>query len=218
MKRFLSLLLCLCLLAGTGWSLAEDEGEYEEEYSDEELDGIGTDDEEVSEQEDEETRALDEVDESQYKVTGKVYEEKTLADFNAKSPALYRGTQLGSKGFGGLYNKKEAVKENRIDSSSSDITEDILYVGLQWMIVRRDNGKIGYVKREYMAKSTIVTLDPVNATVAGDNALVSVDGTDKSIVYIYYSGEDFSFVVFYNGYSGYKPCKKKQYKQIYKPV
>ena len=162
MKRFLSLLLCLCLLAGTGWSLAEDEGEYEEEYSDEELDGIGTDDEEVSEQEDEETRALDEVDESQYKATGKVYEEKTLADFNAKSPALYRGTQLGSKGFGGLYNKKEAVKENRIDSSSSDITEDILYVGLQWMIVRRDNGKIGYVKREYMAKSTIVTLDPVN--------------------------------------------------------
>jgi len=163
MKRLISILLCLCLMAGAGWSLAEDDGEYDgEDYAEEDLDGIGTGDEEVSDEEDKETRELDEVDESQYQVTGKVYEEKTLADFNAKSPALYRGMQLGSKGFGGLYSKKEAVKENRIDSTSSDIMEDILYVGLQWMIVRRDNGKIGYVKREYMAKNKIVTIDPVN--------------------------------------------------------
>ncbi len=156
MKRLIALLLCLIMYLSAASGFAEDgEGNIEGETA-----GIGTDEEEVSAREDQETRALDEVDESQYIVTGKVYEEKTLKDFDKKSPALYRGQQLAK--FGGLYSKKEASRENSVDYASGAVYEDILYVGLQWMIVRRDNGAIGYVKREYMAKSTIEAVDPEN--------------------------------------------------------
>ena len=155
MKRFVSLFLILTLWLGAAAGLAEEDGlEPEAETA-----GIGAE-EAVSAQEDQETRALDEVDESQYIVTGKVYEEKTLADFNRNSPALYRGMQRD--GYGGLYSQKEATRENSISYASGNVYEDILYVGLQWMIVRRDDGNIGYVKREYMAKSTIEAVDPVN--------------------------------------------------------
>lgn len=155
MKRFVSLFLILTLWLGAAAGLAEEDGlEPEAETA-----GIGAE-EAVSAREDQETRALDEVDESQYIVTGKVYEEKTLADFNRNSPALYRGMQRD--GYGGLYSQKEATRENSISYASGNVYEDILYVGLQWMIVRRDDGNIGYVKREYMAKSTIEAVDPVN--------------------------------------------------------
>ncbi len=155
MKRFVSLFLILTLWLGAAAGLAEEDSlEPEAETA-----GIGAE-EAVSAREDQETRALDEVDESQYIVTGKVYEEKTLADFNRNSPALYRGMQRD--GYGGLYSQKEATRENSISYASGNVYEDILYVGLQWMIVRRDDGNIGYVKREYMAKSTIEAVDPVN--------------------------------------------------------
>ncbi|MBQ6399806.1 MAG: VanW family protein [Clostridia bacterium] len=155
MKRFVSLFLILTLWLGAAAGLAEEDGLDPEA----ETAGIGAE-EAVSAREDQETRALDEVDESQYIVTGKVYEEKTLADFNRNSPALYRGMQRD--GYGGLYSQKEATRENSISYASGNVYEDILYVGLQWMIVRRDDGNIGYVKREYMAKSTIEAVDPVN--------------------------------------------------------
>ncbi len=156
MKRWVSLWLCLVLCVFSAVSLAEDE----ESGNEGDTAGIGTDVEGVTAQEEQETRSLDEVDESEYIVTGKVYEEKTLADFNKNSPALYRGQQR--EGYGGLYSRKEASRENSISYASGSVYEDILYVGLQWMIVRRDDGKIGYVKREYMAKSTIEAIDPVN--------------------------------------------------------
>ncbi len=178
MKRLLCLLLCLALSLGTVTALAEDEWE-DEEYTEEETEEteateadeeeetggdteeIGGDgDETVSQEEDKETRELDEVDESEYNITGKIYQEKTLKDFNASSPAIYRGKQR--KEFPSLYSEKEVKPEYRIATAKGEVTEDILYVGLQWMIVRRDDGKIGYVKREWMAKSTIQTMDPVN--------------------------------------------------------
>ena len=70
-KRLLCGLLALMLLTGIAPALAEEE-------------------EAVSEAELEEILALDEVDESAYNVTGKVWHEKTKEDFTPSSPALYR--------------------------------------------------------------------------------------------------------------------------------
>ena len=144
-RRFLCLLLSGILLLSALSALAEEETEEEAQET-------------VSEEEMEEILALDEVDESVYNITGKVWQEKTKEDFTVDSPALYRAQ---------LYNRysifaEKSVKSKRLFKPKKD-TEviDILYVGLIWMVTRYEN-YIGYSKREWIAKSTIETLDPVN--------------------------------------------------------
>ena len=138
-KRLLCGLLALMLLTGIAPALAEEEEEA------------------VSEAELEEILALDEVDESAYNVTGKVWHEKTKEDFTPSSPALYRA-KLSSKY--SIFAEK-SIESKRLYKPTSDSFVDILYVGLTWLITRHGSD-IGYSKREWIAKSTIEAYDPVN--------------------------------------------------------
>ena len=114
--------------------------------------------EELTQEEEDEVRALDEEDDSIYNITGKVYEEKTKKDFSLNSPALYTGKLKGYH----IYTEKNVEsKKAWTNPGKKTVTVDILYVGLQWMIVRY-NKNIGYVKRQYMEKDSITALDPVN--------------------------------------------------------
>ena len=145
MKRFLCLLLALGILLGAaGWSAAEDD-EEEVEFSEEEL----------KEMEEEQREAEEDVEAV---VQGEVYHEKTKEDFDLNSPALYTGNLRKDYS---IFSEKDVESKKLRPSSGNEIKVDVLYVGLRWMIVRRDT-IIGYVKREYMAKSTFQTMDPVN--------------------------------------------------------
>ena len=143
MKRLLAIWMCLSLLlGGIGLAAAEETEEAVE----------------VSEEQDAEVRSLDEEDDSIYEVTGKVFPEPTAKDFSKDSQPVFTGTlRAGYSVFSEM-----SVESRRVVSSVSYTSKvDILYMGLQWAIVRKD-GKIGYVKREWLEKESIVALDPVN--------------------------------------------------------
>ena len=88
-----------------------------------------------------------------------VYHEKTLADFSADSPALYQGKITEVVGEYSIYADK-SIKAKKVASGLKTVRVDILYVGLVWVIVRYQ-GKIGYVKREYLSKD-FIAYDKVN--------------------------------------------------------
>ena len=88
-----------------------------------------------------------------------VYHEKTLADFSADSPALYQGKITDVVGEYSIYADK-SIKAKKVASGLKNVRVDILYVGLVWVIVRYQ-GKIGYVKREYLSKD-FIAYDKVN--------------------------------------------------------
>lgn len=146
MKRILCILLGLCLLLGTvSFSVAEED------------DDVQFTDEELREMEEEEKEAEDD---TEAVVTGEVYHEKTKEDFNQNSPALYTG--IIRKDYGKvIWSEKDTKKKGVKSWPAAGRKVDILSVGLRWLVVRMDN-IIGYVKREYIQKSDIVTLDPVN--------------------------------------------------------
>ena len=156
MKRILCILLGISLLLGTAVFAYAEEGEEDDiEYSQEAL----------AEMEEEEREAEEDV---AAVVTGEVYHEKTREDFNMNSPALYTARMRTDFG-GSIWAVKWTSQEDR--KAKDKLTEcagekiDILYVGLRWLIVRtrRDkNNVIGYIKREYVAQSEIVPVDPVN--------------------------------------------------------
>ena len=144
MKRIICILLGLSLLLGSvSFAYAEED---EVDYSDEEL----------AEMEAEEKEAEDDVEAV---VEGEVYHEKTKADFNMNSPAIYTG--IIRKDFGKVIWAEKNTDKGTKSWPAAGKKVDILYVGLRWLIVRRDN-IIGYVKREYIAQSDIVPVDPVN--------------------------------------------------------
>ena len=145
MKRLICALLCMAvMLTGICFAAAE-------EPDDEDI--------ELSSEEEDEIRSLDEVDESMYVVTGKVYPEPTLKDFNKNSPAIYTGTLIGKYS---IFSQMDVKSKRVVSNSGSSRQVDILYVGLQWLIVRTRENKIGYVKREWFSLDTIKPLDPVN--------------------------------------------------------
>ena len=88
-----------------------------------------------------------------------VYHEKTLADFTVNSQALYRGKIADVIGTYSIYAEKD-IKSAKVASNLKNVYVDVLYVGLVWVIVRYE-GKIGYVKREYLSKD-FTAYDPVN--------------------------------------------------------
>ena len=146
MKRFLCILLSLCLLMGTVCFAVAEEDEEDVEFSDEEM----------AEMEEEEREAEED---KEAVVSGEVYEEKTREDFNQNSPALYTG--IIRRDFG-----KVIWMEKNTDKSTKSVPAagkkvDVLYVGLRWLVVRMGS-TIGYVKREYIHKTDMVNLDPVN--------------------------------------------------------
>ena len=147
MKRFLCILLCLSVLASLACFAAAEDEEEEVEFSEEELEEMEEEQREAAE----DTEAV---------VEGEVYHEKTREDFDLNSPAIYTGKMRSDFG-GSIWAVKDTSnpKNKLLECKGKKL--DILYVGLRWMIVRRDN-VIGYVKREYVAKSDIETVDPVN--------------------------------------------------------
>ena len=141
MKRFGCWLDCLMMLFSASFALAE-------ETDDEEDVKVTKEDE-----------ALDAIDESIYEITGKVYPEPKLSDFNASSPAIYTARLDPDRS---IYAVPELDLDRRV-ARGSDYSQkvDVLYVGLQWVIIRRGKD-IGYVKRAWLPKETIVPVDPVN--------------------------------------------------------
>ena len=147
MKRILCILLGLCLLTGIVYSAIAEDDEDDVQFTEEEL----------REMEEEEKEAEDDVEAV---VTGEVYHEKTKEDFNLNSPALYTG--IIRKDYGKvIWSDKDTKKKGVKSWPAAGKKVDILSVGIRWMVVRMNN-IIGYVKREYIQKSDIVTLDPVN--------------------------------------------------------
>ena len=147
MKRFLCALLCL-VLALTGLAAAAPE----------ETDEDVADSVELTESDLAEIRDLDTEDDSIYEITGRMYPEPTLKDFDASSPALYT-CKLPSKY--SIFSQMD-TKSRRVVSSGATRKLDILYVGLQWLIVRTKENRIGYIKREWLNITEIEPVDPVN--------------------------------------------------------
>ena len=150
MKRILCIILALGLLAGTMFSA------YAEEDDD-----IQFTEDDLREMQEEEDQAENYVEAD---VVGEVFHEKTREDFNANSPAIYRA-KMRSDFNGMIYSEKWKTEKDitskmrLLDAQGKKV--DILYVGLIWFIVRRDN-VIGYVRRQQIAKSDIEPVDPVN--------------------------------------------------------
>ena len=149
MKRILCIILALGILFGTmSFTIAEED---EVEFTEEELKAM--------EEEEKEAENYVEAD-----VQGEVYHEKTREDFDANSPVLYRA-KMRSDYSGWVYNEKWKTEKDITNKMKiADLKGkkvDILYVGLIWFIVRRDN-VIGYVRRQQIAKSDIEAVDPVN--------------------------------------------------------
>ena len=152
MKRFVCLLLSLVLLL-SAVSVASAAGKKNSDDDTEKL---------TKEQEDE-IKSLDEEDDSIYNITGKVYPEPTLKDFNANSPAIYTAKLRGKYSIWAEMSVEQGTK--RIKNSTGNTQNvDILYVGLQWLIVRtQKDKKIGYIKREWLTKvEDVIPVDPVN--------------------------------------------------------
>lgn len=77
-----------------------------------------------------------------YLVKGPIYEDKTLADFDKNSPALYTCRIIkDSNGY-----IERSIYSEKILRIGNAVTADVLYVDPIWIIARY-NGKIAYVKR-----------------------------------------------------------------------
>ena len=145
MKRFICGILCLCLI-WTGFSLAAAKSE---EISIDEL--IDEENDEIDQQS----------GAGASHGTGKIYEEPTAQDFNSSSPAVYTCKISSDRS---VFKVKDPTYSNSnvlIRSQSGGMTADVLFVGLQWMVVRRDN-KIGYVMRQWVDFGSVQPVDPVN--------------------------------------------------------
>lgn len=150
-KRLLSLLLALLMLFCAPLALCEEDDEEEGELSEEEM---------------AELIALDEGDDEDQPiaVVGDVYHEKTLADFNASSPALYT---CRVKAKSSLFSER-SLESAKVAYNANSVTVDLLYIGSNWTIVRYKNA-IGYIKR-----SRLYDIVPV------DSAATPPYGTQKS--------------------------------------
>ena len=184
MKRILCIILALGMLTGTmAFAVAEED------------DDIQFSDEELREMQEEEDQAENYVE---AEVKGEVYHEMTREDFNANSPALYKA-KMRSDYNGVIYSEKWKSEEDitpkmrLMDARGKKV--DILYVGLIWFIVRRDN-VIGYVRRQQIAKGDIETVDPVNTPTPSKG-----DGDDGNNWVILKPGTELSTWKFYKGWA-----------------
>ena len=207
MKRILCIILALGILTGTmSFAVAEEDEDFQ--FSDEEL-------REMQEEEDQAENYIE------AEVQGEVYHEKTLEDFDMYSPALYKA-KMRTDFNGTIYSEKwkseeEITPKMRLaDARGKKV--DILYVGLIWFIVRRDN-VIGYVRRQQIAKSDIESVDPENippfnvqkhAYIAKTATTCHVrksmtpsqgDGDDGNNWVILKPGTELSIWQFYNGWA-----------------
>ena len=122
-------------------------------------------------------------------VVGATYQEKNREDFNASSPALYTCHIMANSS---TYTQRD-TESKRVKSYSSTITADVLYVGSNWAIVRKD-GDIGYIKRQRIYDVTPV--DSVNTPPYGvQKSLYIATTADVCEVRKSMSDDDESWVV-----------------------
>ena len=179
MKRMLAAATAVCLmLTALPMALAEESGE----------DVAGA---ELSQEELNELKSMDEADDEDEAiiVVGKTYQEMNREDFNASSPALYTCHIMANSS---TYTQRD-TESKRVKSYSSTITADVLYVGSNWAIVRKD-GDIGYIKRQRIYDVTPV--DPVNTPPYGvQKSLYIATTADVCEVRKSMSDDDESWVV-----------------------
>lgn len=128
MKRMLALLTALCLtLAALPCALAEETDDEASELTQEEIDEVA---------------ALDDLDEEDLYLylSGPVYQEKELSDFDLNSPALYTCRVLDNSS---LFAER-SLNSKRIARCKTKA--EVLYVGSNWAIVR-SGSDIGFIKR-----------------------------------------------------------------------
>lgn len=145
-KKILTLLLAVLVGCSGLPPLSAAAEEDEDAFAGEELEG-----QEDAEGEDTEDIAVSD--------PNAIYHEKTLKDFTVDSPALYKGKITDVIGAYSIY-KEKSIKSEKVARNLKNVYVDVLYVGLVWVIVRYQ-GKLGYVKREYLTKN-FLAYDPVN--------------------------------------------------------
>ena len=179
MKRILAAAMAVCLmLTALPLALAEESGveAAEAELSQEELD---------------ELKSMDEADDEDEAiiVVGETYQEMNREDFNASSPALYTCHIMANSS---TYTQRD-TESRRVKSYGTTVTADVLYVGSNWAIVRRD-GDIGYIKRQRIYDVTPV--DPVNTPPYGvQKSIYIATAADVCEVRKSMSDDDESWVV-----------------------
>ena len=167
LKRLTVCLLCLLLL----FSVAASEEETAIEAEDSE------DISQVSEDVVREIEELDAIeDDEPVYIAGEMYHEMDKESYNAQSQAIYtartiRGTYIYSD---------RSIESPKLVQKDDSSRVDVLYVGVNWCIVRLDD-KIGYIKRERL--TAIVPVDPVNTPPYGTQkaSYIAVTATDAHV-------------------------------------
>lgn len=146
-------------------------------------------DEEISEEQLREIEELDQVSELEPEALGKQMEEKTKEDFNMKSPAIYTCKLMKKSS---IFSEKSLESRRMKAGQDKRVSADVLYVGLQWAVVRVDK-VIGYVLRARL--EDITPVDPVNTPPFGvqKHAYVATTKTECK-VYKSMSHEDDAYV------------------------
>lgn len=207
MKRILCLITALLLCAGTFCGASAELSASDKAYLDK-----------ITEQMDGSYRSYFR---KMYGVPGKKLEEKTPADFDANSPALY--TAVLEKGNSIYPSTKEKDPTHSPSQTSpaakpifvarSDTKIEILAVGPAYLVARYGK-KIGYVMRRSVFKETVLPLDarntqPFNITIHGFIATAatechvrsSMDLYDGNIVFTLEKGARLSVWKFVDGWA-----------------
>ena len=161
-RRSLALLLTLLLTLGAVHALGEEDDVDTEDISQVSADVV---------QQIEELDAIE--DEEPVYIQGASYHERDREEFTRSSPALY--TAKTTKGTY-IYSDR-SVSSPRLVSRDNTSRVDVLYVGVNWCVVRLDD-KIGYIKREKLA--AVTPLDPVNTPPYGTQkaSYIALTATD----------------------------------------
>ncbi len=109
-------------------------------------------------------------------VVGPVYQDKTIEDFDKKSPALYTCTLKASTS---AYDVR-SIYVDRLFRVGGNVRADVLYLDPLWAIVRY-NGKIGYVKRHRLLDVTPVDKDTTPPYGVQKHQYVAVTKTDAYV-------------------------------------
>lgn len=138
MKRYLALLTVCCLLTGALPAMAEEtDGLYFEGWTKEIVEGYFK-----------KGDIADELkDNGVYTSIGPQYHEADREEFNNSSPALYTAKLQANVS---AYAERNIGSERVIRGGSSGVKVDVLSVGTFWCVVR-NNGRIGYAKREKLS-------------------------------------------------------------------
>ena len=135
MKRMLALLTVICLMVPALPALAD--MEYFDGWTEEIVTGYYTSDSDIA--------SLMKYT-AVYDSIGAQYHEPEKEEFNNSSPALYTARLQANLS---AYVDKNTDSERVFRAGNDGMTVDVLYVGTFWCVVR-NNGRIGYAKREKM--------------------------------------------------------------------